>query len=134
MPAGSAYPFLSLEARLRVLLLGATGSIGSAIAARLRADGHEVIGVARTLDTAARRVPVDRWIRLDLRSIRSPDDWLPCLDDVDAVVNSAGVFQEITREQWDARGPWSMVRVLHDDLLGVVSEPLICPPVEVMPE
>ena len=85
---------LSPEAHLRVLLLGATGLIGSAIAARLRADGHEVAGVTRTVDAAARRVPVDRWILLDLRAIRAPEDWLPHLDGIDAVVNCAGALQD----------------------------------------
>jgi len=47
---------------VRVLLTGATGLIGSAVAARLAADGHEILGVARALDAAARRVAVARWI------------------------------------------------------------------------
>ena len=50
------------EKDLRILLLGATGLIGSAVAARL-ADGHEVIGVARSLGAATHRLPVSRWIR-----------------------------------------------------------------------
>lgn len=28
-----------------------------------------------------------------------------------------GIRQEMTRAEWEARGPWSMVRVLHPDLL-----------------
>lgn len=83
---------------MRVLLLGATGLIGAAIAARLRADGHELIGLARRLDAAARRVPVHHWIGLDLRDISGPADWRPHLDGVDAVVNAAGVFQDSGRD------------------------------------
>lgn len=39
-----------------------------------------------------------------------------------------GIRQEMTRAQWDARGPWSMVRVLHPDLLEAFSAPPVEPP------
>lgn len=83
---------------MRVLLLGATGLIGTAVAARLTAAGHDPTGVARKVDSAARRVPVARWIALDLRSIRTPDDWLPHLASIDAVVNCAGTLQDSGRD------------------------------------
>ena len=83
---------------MRILLLGATGLIGAAAAARLRGDGHEVIGAARALDPAARRVPVARWVQVDLRAMRRPQDWLPRLDGVEAVVNCAGVLQDSLRD------------------------------------
>jgi uncharacterized protein YbjT (DUF2867 family) len=38
----------------RILVIGATGLIGSRIAAQLAASGHEVVGVAREIDAAAR--------------------------------------------------------------------------------
>ncbi|HZG45382.1 MAG TPA: NAD-dependent epimerase/dehydratase family protein, partial [Allosphingosinicella sp.] len=75
---------------MRVLLLGATGLIGSAVAARLAGAGHEVVGVTRSIDTVARRVPVARWIALDLREVKGPQDWAPHLAGIDAVVNCAG--------------------------------------------
>ena len=83
---------------MRVLLLGATGLIGSAVAARLAQAGHDVTGVARTVDSAARRVPVARWVELDLRSIRRAEDWAPHLDGIDAVVNCAGTLQDSVRD------------------------------------
>lgn len=85
-------------ALLRILLLGATGLIGSAVAARLGRAGHEVVGLARTLDAAARRVPVANWIRFDLRSLTRSEDWTPHLAGIDAVVNCAGVLQDSARD------------------------------------
>lgn len=81
-----------------MLLLGATGLIGAAIAARLSAEGHEVVGVTRALDEAARRVPAARWIELDIANAIRPEDWAPHLAGIDAVVNCAGVLQDGARD------------------------------------
>lgn len=81
-----------------MLLLGATGLIGAAVAARLTAEGHEVIGVARTLGEAARRVPAARWVTLDIAKAVRSEDWAPHLEGIDAVVNCAGVLQDGARD------------------------------------
>ena len=90
------------ETSLRVLLLGATGLIGSAVAARLRGAGHEVVGAARRFDSAARRVPAERWALFDLRAMTRPEDWAPQLAGIDAVVNCAGVLQDNVRDSTSA--------------------------------
>ena len=51
---------------MRILLTGATGFIGSAVLARLRAEGHEVVAVTRTNGRAAKRLPIDRFVVLDI--------------------------------------------------------------------
>jgi uncharacterized protein YbjT (DUF2867 family) len=84
---------------MAILLLGASGLIGSAVAARLARDGREVVGIARRVGPEARRVgAVSRWIELDLRSIEGPEDWRPHLAGIDAVVNCAGAFQDSGRD------------------------------------
>jgi len=93
---------------VRALVTGAARGIGAAVAARLRADGMEVV----TLD---REPGCD--IRLDLRA-----DAIPDMPDVDVCVSNAGVTTTIapahrmTDEQWDLdlevnlRGAYRVVR------------------------
>lgn len=83
-----------------VLLLGATGLIGSAIAARLRRDGVSVTAVARGGGAVLRGLGIARVVRLDLRAATRPEDWRSALDGVDAVVNAAGVLQEGGSAVW----------------------------------
>ena len=80
---------------MRVVVLGATGNIGTALMERLAAEDRfdEVIGVARRLplDDAAGRFPGGRvtWRPLDVRRA----DWRGLLAGVDAVVVLAWMFQ-----------------------------------------
>jgi len=79
---------------MRVLVIGAYGFIGSAVVARLVADGHEVVGAGRRLAVARERRPDLRWIKIDLSRIRKPEECADCLSGIDAVVNCAGVLQD----------------------------------------
>ena len=116
---------------MRVLLIGATGLIGSAVAARLQAEGHELIGVTRSVGPLARRVPITRWISLDLRQATRAEAWLPHRQGGDAVVNCAGVLQDNVRDStarvhhdapvalWRACQEAGVRRVVHFSALGV---------------
>ena len=78
---------------MRVLVVGASGLIGSHVVARLLADGVEVTGVARDVTAARRRVPEADWWSLDMASA-TVAAWLPALEGVEAVVNCAGALQD----------------------------------------
>ncbi len=116
---------------MRILLIGASGLIGSSVAARLASEGHEVIGVGRGADATARRVPVARWVRMDLRGATVPDIWLPHLAGIDAVVNCAGALQDSARDStvgvhqsapaalWEACERLGVRRVIHFSAMGV---------------
>jgi uncharacterized protein YbjT (DUF2867 family) len=77
---------------VRVLIVGASGLIGSALAGRLAAQGHSVVSVTRSggksglIDALA--------VQMDVAAATEPSHWLPHLREVDAVVNCAGVLQD----------------------------------------
>ena len=77
---------------VKVLILGGTGSIGSAIVPALLARGHEVVALGRSEESRARLaragatpLPGD---------IRAPEAWSAILAEVDAVVHAAATFDE----------------------------------------
>jgi uncharacterized protein YbjT (DUF2867 family) len=116
---------------VRILLIGASGFIGSAVAARLKREGHHVIGVGRAAGADARRVAVDGWIRLDLRAATTPGAWAPHLAGIEAVVNCAGVLQDSARDStagvhreapaalWQACREAGVRRVIHFSAMNV---------------
>ena len=115
---------------MRVLIIGATGLIGSSVAARLKRDGHEIVGAARRMSAVARRVPADRWEIVDL-SAAAGADWALLLAGIDAVVNCAGVLQDSGRDStaavhrdapaalWKACEAAGVRRVIHFSAMGV---------------
>ena len=116
---------------MRILLLGATGFIGSGVAARLHILGQHVTGVARRLGADTRRLPVDDWVVLDLRDATDLRVWTPHLIGIDAVVNCAGTLQDSGRDStadvharapatlWEACEEQSVRRVVQISAMGV---------------
>src|SRR3954465_1944264 len=81
---------------MRVLVIGATGLIGSAVAARLAADGQEVVGLSRHPPAAG--LARLRHVAFDLAGASSTDKFVPLLAGVHAVVNCAGTLQDAPGE------------------------------------
>jgi uncharacterized protein YbjT (DUF2867 family) len=79
---------------MNILILGATGFIGSVVAARLVADGHTVIGLGRNPARARLKQPAIDWRRADLSRMTKPADWDDILKDQHVVVNCAGALQD----------------------------------------
>lgn len=76
----------------RVLVLGGTGSIGSAVADQLRQRGHQVTCLARSersLDIL--RADGFNTMRGD---IRSPEHWIGCAANFDAVISAASTWSD----------------------------------------
>lgn len=72
---------------MRVLLCGAGGFVGEAIAARLTRAGHSVLKGVRVAREESE-------VAIDFACDLAVDDWLPKLAGVDAVVNAVGIIVE----------------------------------------
>ncbi len=90
---------------MRILLTGANGFLGRSVSAGLEAAGHQVIGVTRSGPDGGEQ-DGERHICLDIASATTPERWLPFLQEVDAVVNCAGLLQD---------GPGNSIRAVHVD-------------------
>jgi nucleoside-diphosphate-sugar epimerase len=77
----------------RILITGAAGFLGAALAARLRADGNEVVGIDRVADPAHGVVAGDT---------TAPDTWARHLTRCDTVLHTAAVVSNAVDldEQW----------------------------------
>jgi uncharacterized protein YbjT (DUF2867 family) len=88
-----------------ILVIGAYGFIGSAIARMLAGAGYPVRGLGRSAARGRRMLPGIDWVEGDLRAMTRPEDWTAALDGTAAVVNAAGVLQD---------GAGDSVRAVHD--------------------
>jgi len=76
----------------RVLVLGGTGSIGGAVADRLRQRGHQVTCLARS-ERSQDILQADGFNTLR-GDIRSPEQWIGCASDFDAVISAASTWSD----------------------------------------
>jgi uncharacterized protein YbjT (DUF2867 family) len=79
---------------MRVLLTGATGLIGGAIARALLHDGHELVCAVRQPARLALAGPRCRALAADLAAVPDAAWWQPQLQGIDAVVNAVGILRE----------------------------------------
>lgn len=89
---------MASDPKLRVLVLGAYGFLGSAACARLAASGHDVIAAGRNLKLGRKQYPQYKWRKADFDELLQPESWTEILSGVDAVVNCVGVLQDSIRD------------------------------------
>jgi len=94
---------------MRVLITGASGLIGSALADALLARGDEVVGLTRDPARARSKNPTVRWHAWHATTERPPPE---AIDGVDAVVNLIG--EEINQRLTDE----AKVRIRESRLIG----------------
>lgn len=86
---------------MRILITGATGFVGGHIAHALLNQGHEVVAAVRRPEAIIPRPGLSA-IPADFARDFAPEDWLPRLAGVDAVVNCVGIIAEAGRNTFDA--------------------------------
>ncbi|HZH42931.1 MAG TPA: SDR family oxidoreductase [Lysobacter sp.] len=79
---------------MRVLVIGASGLIGSALVDALRAAGHDVAVGVRRVEAARVQWPGLRVVGVDFARDQAAVDWVGRLQGVDAVVNVVGLIRE----------------------------------------
>lgn len=102
---------------MRVLLTGATGFIGRAVAQALRARGHTVVPATRRPPAGAQE-----YVQADFASVPSRGWWLPRLAGIDAVVNAIGILREQGGQTFEALHHRAPAELFHAcDAAGVKS-------------
>ncbi|WP_313612594.1 SDR family oxidoreductase [Agrobacterium sp.] len=79
---------------MKILILGATGFIGSEIARKLASEGHNVTGLGRSVQQAQRKWPELKWQSADLVHMGEANAWKELVETHDAIVNCAGALQD----------------------------------------
>jgi len=80
---------------MKIVIIGASGFVGSRLTRDLLESGHTVTGLARSEPKTATAHPNQRFIAADTTR---PGEWMKALSEADAVVNLAGrsIFQRWT--------------------------------------
>jgi uncharacterized protein YbjT (DUF2867 family) len=87
---------------MKILLTGASGFVGRHLLQALVACEHEIIALYHhhKLSDALLAKPNVMPLQLDFSQMRSAEEWLPYLQDVDGVINSTGIIAG-TAEQFE---------------------------------
>ncbi len=86
---------------MNILLTGATGFIGQHLLRGLLAENHHVTVCCRQPEPLLRQFPALKAIALDFENATGINDWLPHLQQIDAVINAVGIIQETRRASFD---------------------------------
>ncbi|PWR23550.1 NAD-dependent epimerase/dehydratase family protein [Zavarzinia compransoris] len=77
---------------MKILVLGATGTIGAAVATRLAGQGHDVLGLSRRVDSD--RILTTLGLPFFRGDMRRPQPWSHLLDQMDTVIQTACTFTD----------------------------------------
>jgi uncharacterized protein YbjT (DUF2867 family) len=78
---------------MRILITGASGFIGRHLVQTLRKQ-HDLVVCVRNPESAAKRFPGMETVVRDFASVATVEAWLPCLRDIDVVINAVGIIRE----------------------------------------
>jgi len=120
---------------VRVLVTGATGKIGNAVARALAARGDEVVGLVR--DPARARDLLPESVAIAVGDVTDPESLRRAAEGIEAVVSCMGLFEQYVRnpdvfDRVNAEGARNMVaaaraagarRVVHTSTFDVFDAP-----------
>ncbi|MDY7538653.1 SDR family NAD(P)-dependent oxidoreductase [Undibacterium sp. RTI2.1] len=93
---------------MNILVLGATGLIGSNVAVALLQSGYKVIAASRNKPTAtpvnqksAKSATSSQWREIDFVGMTTEQAWLPHLKNIDVVINCVGIIREVKAGDFD---------------------------------
>ena len=85
---------------MRILILGATGYVGSHLVYRLGQAGHEIVCGVRDLKFARGIFPESSFIVCDFMCDMDENVWLSRLTGIDVLINCVGVLQGSPHQMW----------------------------------
>ncbi|MDB5777657.1 MAG: hypothetical protein JWP79_2169 [Polaromonas sp.] len=84
---------------MKILVVGASGFIGSRLVRALAAQGHHVVGASRSREPHS---PLWAFVRVDFAQVPEPAWWVPQLQGIDVVINAVGIFRESASQTFEA--------------------------------
>lgn len=108
---------------MRILLTGASGFLGSAIATTLLSRGHCVVACVRNSERARRCLPDIELIAADFTTDHDAAEWRSRLQGVDAVINAVGIIRETASQRFAAlheKAPIALFTACRDVGIGRV--------------
>ncbi len=105
---------------MRILLTGATGTLGGPLLLALAERGHQVLACARAPQRLTSAFAPWRGVRVveaDLGRLQRPEQWHPLLAGVEVVINAAGLFVQQHPDDFERihhRGPAALFQAAVD--------------------
>lgn len=92
---------------MRILVTGSSGFIGRNLVDALLRDGHMIVCAVRRLPkekppSDVPGMPALQYVQADFMCDLKPEDWMPRLQGIDAVVNAVGIIREHGAQTFDA--------------------------------
>jgi uncharacterized protein YbjT (DUF2867 family) len=98
---------------MNILLTGASGFIGHHILQTLEQQNHKVIACCRSPEKLFFKSENTRILQLNFVDMKNEADWLPHLQNIDAVINCVGIIAESARQTFQtihARVPTALFK------------------------